>query len=640
MVQARFVLLSVLLPATALANGWPQFGMSATHDHSSTEISGPTFTASWSLAMNGASPLISSPIVSSDFVVAAAKSGQVVAVTAREGRVIWQQTLAGGVGASPAQAAGRIFLPSLGGQLYAIQLDNGNVQWQRALGGTNYSSPTLITDPATGAVDSLVLAAGFPAKSLSRVRVSDGSSIWESKPGDIANLVYSSPALAGQQLIVGMNYGRLQSFDLATGTAGWHYDAAGQVYLSSPLVHGDRAYFFPGDPLARLFAVDTATGAAVAGFPLSVADPAGVPAGQLLAHKVSVSSPVSIGDRIVVQVRQEYQMATNQPTGNWILREYVVAIDPVAAAVIWQKLLGGLETTNPNLIPELALCPTPAAYGARDGRSFLAVGASLDAHVRVLDAADGSEQWSAQLSGATRSSPVLSNGRLFVATDAGVLHAFQSDFNAAPLPPQKLLAQSVSTPDGVRALLGWLGATDSTIGPLTYEARVDGDGEILQSYLASATTKPDETSWQVSQALDVGLKYAFAVRSRDQYGAWSEWSAPQDFTIEDVPVAMTPPPVSPPMASDQPGSMPAPMPLPMDMPSTPPSADMPSAVTSAPPAAASMRSVDLSNGEGGCSLAPGRGQGPFGLLLGALPLAAMLRRRARSVIARGGSVRG
>jgi MYXO-CTERM domain-containing protein len=422
-----------LLPSVALATDWCQFRMTSSAEVNSTERWGSTFMSAWTYTTDGASALIASPAVSNGTVVTVSRRGDVVALGAPDGKTRWKRFITGGAAASPAIGDGQIFLPSLEGHLQAIDLATGELRWDRAFGGQNYGSPLLIADPATGKVASVVVPAGFPAQKLARVRASDGVSLWETAPGAIADIVYSSPAEAAGHTIVGMNHGRLQSFDLATGKTDWHYDSGGFVYLSSPLIRDDRAYFFPGDAQSRLFAVDVKTGAPVAGYPVAVSDPASNPAGKLLARNVSTSSPMSLRDLVVVQIRYEYLSAASNGAERWTLREYTVAVDANTASVRWSHLVGTLETSNINQIPELSLLPTPAGYS--DGTAgFIVAASSLEAHLSVLSADSGDERWSATLSGATRSSPVLSGGMLYVATDAGVLHAFRSDAAPASMP--------------------------------------------------------------------------------------------------------------------------------------------------------------------------------------------------------------
>src|SRR5262249_39969269 len=154
-------------------------------------------------------------------------------------------------------------------------------------GGQNYGSPAVVGD-------SLVVAAGFPAQAVARLNAVTGATQWQTAPGVVADLINSSPAISGGQVLFGMNGGRHQSIALGTGAAGWHVDTVGTVALSAPLVVGNVAYFIPGGKTASLYAADAATGATLAGWPVVVTDAA--PPATFSSKRVAVSSPARLGD--------------------------------------------------------------------------------------------------------------------------------------------------------------------------------------------------------------------------------------------------------------------------------------------------------------------------------------------------------
>jgi MYXO-CTERM domain-containing protein len=408
--------------------------------------------------------------------------------------------------------------------------------------------------------------------------------------------------------VIGMNHGRYQALDVATGATAWKFDASGQVGLSSPLVMGDRIYTFPGDANASVFAANADTGAAVSGFPVSIPDPSPIAGAQRVGPGPAPSSPMSIDGLVIVQLRRNETLPSKFVPPPVSMREYVVAIDPISAQVRWQVLIASRTGDNTNDIPELNMCATPAGFSNGD-TSYVAVSSSLTGRVSVLDARTGQERWAAALSGPGRASPVLSNGFLLVATDAGVLHAFKSKSNQAPMPPAKVgppggeLAFAAS---GVR--LDWSGAEDADGGPLSYRVRVEREDQ--PETRIDTDTAPGESS--LTFKASPGVAYLVAVRTRDAQGALSEWSAPQSIRVgPDLPppaAATMPANTTTPVETMTPGAPVGTMP---PMSEAAPAATPPAAS----PASSSVPIVTDSTGpSGGCSV-PGDRGGAAGALL-------------------------
>src|SRR5450432_1607340 len=226
----------------ALANDWPSLGLDDGRGRASDEKSGAPFSPAWNNSPSSGA-FVASPAVVDGLVLVAGARGDVTALRAVDGGLSWSVKANGDIGASPLVDHGRLFVPTLTGQLQALHLGTGVTAWSRAFGGQNYGSPAFVAD-TLGA--SLVLAAGFPQQKIVRVNASTGSTQWETARDAVADLVTSSPALAGGRVTFGMNGGRYQTLDTLTGVAGWQTDVTGSVGLSAPLVVGSTAYFLPG----------------------------------------------------------------------------------------------------------------------------------------------------------------------------------------------------------------------------------------------------------------------------------------------------------------------------------------------------------------------------------------------------------
>ena len=184
-----------------------------------------------------------------------------------------------------------------------------------------------------------------------------------------------------------------------------------------------------------------------------------------------------------------------------------------------------LKITNSKVL----FSSTPALYRNDAGEVLLAVASSLEPTLRVLGGTDGGLRWSKALSARTRSSPVFANGRLFVATDAGILESFVSSTNEAPVPA--ILGMSPASGENVsgRVTLRWGAAFDHEGEVLRYQVRLDDDGEVLHDWDEEIITARAEQAAVVSDQLWPGRLYAYAVRAQDTRGALSAWSRVETF---------------------------------------------------------------------------------------------------------------
>jgi outer membrane protein assembly factor BamB len=543
----------------ARANDWSELGGNSGQTRESSEISSAEFAPAWHQDLKSG-PIVATPVTSGGRIVVAGSNGAVAALNAADGTALWTRALAEGVRATPTISNDRVVVSTMGGALYALGLSDGQVGWQRTFGGQNHSSPQLIAGSSVEPRDTVVVGAGFPSQDVWRFDVATGEPLWQTPKGAIPALVYSTAAVAGSRIVIGMNGGRFQSFDLATGQPSWKLDASGPVYLSSPLVVGDRVYAFPADQGVHLYGVDATTGAPLAGFPVVIPDLAPVPGTQPFGQGPAVSSPMAAGGSIIVQVRRQ-SMVPSDRAYTVYMREWVVAIDPAAAEVRWQYPLANLVVQNTNDVPELGLCATPVAFSSPNG-PLVAVQSSIAGRLVVLDVGTGKERWSAALGAPGRSSPVFSNGQLLVASDDGTLTAFSSKSNHPPAAPTGLEPAGVTELAAAGTVLHWTDATDIDGGPLTYLIHVEENGGA--DAVIERSTAPGEC--QATMALDAEKSYVFTVRARDAQGALSPWSGRQSFQVRagasnlGLGSAGTPPPPAPPSGGEEPPGPGAPAP--------------------------------------------------------------------------------
>jgi outer membrane protein assembly factor BamB len=522
----------------ARADDWTSLGLDASRTRATTERSGDAFrSAEWRYTLPAVAEaiervLVSSPAVADGVVVFGTTTGEVVALGATDGRVRWQFRARDGIHASPAIVRGKVIVPSFDGNLYALRLADGATLWTRNLGSVAFSSPAPVED-------TVVVSTGFPGQRLVRVDAATGAVLWETPAGTMDQGSNSSVAIAGDQVLVGAMAGTYYSFDLATGALRWKYTAGGAVHMTTPLVVGGKAFFAPGGSSHAVHAVDLQTGQAVSGWPLQIPDlpvDSAVGTGTVKDRDYATSSIAQAGDVLLFQQRMLEFVDTdrNGLVETFIMREETIAVDPGSAGVAWRVSAGRVVTQDRSAIPAFGVCPTPLVYADARGQLLAAAASTLSEEVRVLQASSGAQLWSKALSAPTRSSPVLANGRLVVATNAGIVHSLLSSSNQPPFSTMRASIQPLDVPS-VGAVVSWAAAIDPEGDTPRYHLRLDSDGEILTSWEHEVMLTAGETSLRLSFPLRGGASYTYAVRARDSKGAWSDWTAPQTLRVVESP---------------------------------------------------------------------------------------------------------
>ena len=98
------------------------------------------------------------PIIASSMVIAASRSGIVMALDASNGEAKWNQQLLGSMGGSPATGGGKVFISSHDQHLRSFDLKDGRLKWARLFDSPLTSGPALIDEtiyqqvPGTGLV--------------------------------------------------------------------------------------------------------------------------------------------------------------------------------------------------------------------------------------------------------------------------------------------------------------------------------------------------------------------------------------------------------------------------------------------------------------------------------------------------------
>lgn len=194
--------------------------------------------ARWTAATGG--PIWSSPAVADGVVYVGSADGMLYALDLDSGERHWAFRTEGAglasanygfdrrtIQGSPAIANGLVFVGARDGFLYAIHAGDGSLAWRY-----DHQISWVIGSPAVD--DSLVYVGSSDGQFLQALDADTGAERWRTM---LHNVVWSSPAVSGDVLVVGDGQGHVHGLDRRTGALGWTFEVADQVY-GSPVPAG------------------------------------------------------------------------------------------------------------------------------------------------------------------------------------------------------------------------------------------------------------------------------------------------------------------------------------------------------------------------------------------------------------------
>lgn len=188
--------------------------------------------------------------------------GELVALDARSGGVLWRQRVGAPIGGAPTVANGTVYVTGRDATGWAVRAEDGRVQWQVSgvadvAGWMGASSP---------AVEGGQVVFPFASGQLLAVDAATGEQRWASTIGGrrVGRAITAirdmtgDPVIAGGQVYAGTSVGRMAAFDALTGAEIW---SARHGAMSPPLVVGNAV--FAVDDESRLVRLDAANGGRV-----------------------------------------------------------------------------------------------------------------------------------------------------------------------------------------------------------------------------------------------------------------------------------------------------------------------------------------------------------------------------------------
>jgi outer membrane protein assembly factor BamB len=171
-------------------------------------------------------PSESSPLVSQGTVYFGDTNGRVYAYSAARGEERWSYDTGAPVKASPALVNGRLFIGSYGGSFYALDARTGKLLWRNGGHGGFYSSAAVVDSRVyVGSLDGSIYA--FSAR--------NGEQLWRVGTG---THVYASPAVWRGIVLLGSYDDTFYAINGATGTLRWDFRAGGAISGAASVVDG------------------------------------------------------------------------------------------------------------------------------------------------------------------------------------------------------------------------------------------------------------------------------------------------------------------------------------------------------------------------------------------------------------------
>lgn len=238
-------------------------------------------------------------------VLVGSSDGEVAALAADDGHLLWSVVLASELVATPATDGALVVVRLGSGQLQALDVQDGRVRWT-----AEQPVPVLsLRGAAPPVIEQGVVYAGFDNGKLAAYDLARGQLLWETPlatptgRSDIERLVDADGTLAfGPEVVFGAAYhGRAAALDRGTGRLVWQRDLAS---IKGVAASGDAVFVTDSD--SQVWALAASDGAPVWTQP------------DLRAR--GATSPAVVGDLLVVGDQEGYLHLMDRATGRMVGR--------------------------------------------------------------------------------------------------------------------------------------------------------------------------------------------------------------------------------------------------------------------------------------------------------------------------------
>lgn len=353
-----------------------------------------------------------SPIEANGIVYIADKIGNLVALNAETGVVLWHRELNQKVKMTPALLDGRLVVATYADQpqtadstLYSLNPQTGSILWHRSVNGGMHGSPVAIAgsiyvpvsigDPGwchPGGVYVFNEATGAPGYAWQTVAGSanGGGAIWSSVTYDGSRLLFGTGNTCN---VMPTTANAIVSLSTTTKLL-WADQTAGALTdddVGGTVTEQNGTAYVSGKN-GKTYAVVPESGA------VKWARNLGAPDGD-----GGFSTPTYSGTTLVV----DGGFPADPYKSNGSIKNYgmLYGLDPASGAQRWKRTSSAPYWAPPATTPDLVLL-------------------TEDANIEDLDPATGAVVWSTPLFGYSRSQPAIARGKVFVSDLSGRVYAF------------------------------------------------------------------------------------------------------------------------------------------------------------------------------------------------------------------------
>jgi outer membrane protein assembly factor BamB len=178
----------------------------------------------------------SSPAVVAGIVYGCSDDGNVYALDAESGSLVWKYSTGAGIFSSPDVANGDVYVGSIDKHIYALDAVTGTRVWDYATGGEIDSSP---------AVANGIVYVGSSDGEVYAFNANNGKLLWHYKT---RGGVQSSPAIEDGVVYIGSDDQNIYALNARSGDYLWSYQTAGAIH-SSPVIASNGTVFVSSDKL-------------------------------------------------------------------------------------------------------------------------------------------------------------------------------------------------------------------------------------------------------------------------------------------------------------------------------------------------------------------------------------------------------
>ncbi len=260
--------------------------------------------------------------IGENMILVGSTKGEVLAF-GTDGTLLWRSQLTSEILSAPVGSGSTVIVRTGDSKIFGLDARDGRQIWQ-------YQAPeqplTLRSNPGLAIVDDTEVISGSPGGRLAKLGIADGRLLWETSVatprGDnelerIADIA-GTPLVEDGRVCTVTYQGRIGCFDTQKGTQIWARDASSAGSLSAD---SNSVYYTESDSV--VVALDRATGASVW-------------RQEKLLHR-RISSPLVIGDWVVVGDYQGYVHVLSREDGSFVARIGTDGSDIIATPVLMDE---------------------------------------------------------------------------------------------------------------------------------------------------------------------------------------------------------------------------------------------------------------------------------------------------------------